>query len=265
VTPFTAGPTPHEDVNAVLSYFLAGIQQILGERFVALYLSGSLALGDFDPRSSDIDFVAVTDGDVPEHLLPALQHLHARFNAGDSAWATEVEAVYIPQGDLRRYDPAHARHPHIERGPEETLDWDQMDSGWVLQRSILRECGVTVAGPPPATLIDPVTACDLRRAAGALMDEWWGTMPTDPTPLRRPGYQIYAVLTMCRMLYTLEHGTVVTKPVAARWALRTLGGPWTALIEQALAWRKDSRDPILDDVSGVVALIQYTHERCGYR
>lgn len=33
-----------------------------------------------------------------------------------------------------------------------------------------------------------------------------------------------AILTMCRVLHTLEHGTIVSKPVAARWAQAKLGG-----------------------------------------
>ncbi len=53
-------PTPYADVNAVLSDFLARIRLILGDRFRGMYLDGSLALGDFNPQSSDIDFVVTT-------------------------------------------------------------------------------------------------------------------------------------------------------------------------------------------------------------
>src|SRR5215469_13557725 len=50
-------PTPYADVNAVLHDFLIRIQAILGKHLAGIYLSGSLALGDFDPRSSDLDLV----------------------------------------------------------------------------------------------------------------------------------------------------------------------------------------------------------------
>jgi hypothetical protein len=46
-------PTPYADVNAVLYHFLANIQAIVRRHFVGMYVSGSLALGDFDPHSSD--------------------------------------------------------------------------------------------------------------------------------------------------------------------------------------------------------------------
>jgi aminoglycoside adenylyltransferase-like protein/nucleotidyltransferase-like protein len=258
-------PTPYPDVNAALRDFLSRIQIILGDHFRGMYLSGSLALGDFAAYRSDIDFVVVTDSEMSGDDLAALRAMHARFNAGDSPWATEVEAAYIPQDALRRYNPADACHPHIERGAGETLDMDQLGSDWIVQRFILREHGVIVAGPNPHTLIDPVHPDDLRRAVVTLMDEWWATMRDDPTPLLRYhiGYQAYAVLTMCRILYTLDFGTIVSKPVAARWAQGIADGRWDTLIEHALAWRKDRQDrPPGGDVNATLDLIAYTHDRC---
>jgi hypothetical protein len=70
--------------------------------------------------------------------------------------------------------------------------------------------------------------------------EWWAPMLQDPDPRLHGGeYQAYAVLTMCRALYTLRHGDVVSKTAAARWAQEALGQPWEGLIERALAWRRD--------------------------
>ncbi len=57
-------PTPYPEVDAALHYFHVGAQTALGPLFRGMYLTGSLALGDFDPRRSDIDFIVVTDGDV---------------------------------------------------------------------------------------------------------------------------------------------------------------------------------------------------------
>jgi hypothetical protein len=67
-----APPTPYPDVNAVLQELLAGVQAILGPHFVGLYLGGSLAGGDFDPRRSDVDFLVATADDLPDELVRAL-------------------------------------------------------------------------------------------------------------------------------------------------------------------------------------------------
>src|SRR5438477_10643633 len=90
-------PTPYAGVDETLHTLLAPAQTFLGSHFVGMYLLGSLALGDFDPHTSDIDLVIVTDAPLPDELFVALQEMHARFAAGGSSWAERLEAVYIPE------------------------------------------------------------------------------------------------------------------------------------------------------------------------
>ena len=248
-------PTPYPDVNAVLDELLSNVQAILGNHFLGMYLHGSLAIGDFDPRRSDIDFVVVTADELPGEMLPALEAMHARMAAGGSAWAAELEGSYIPQHALRRYDPAHARHPHVDLGG--SLVVEEHGSDWVIQRHILRELGVVLAGPAPHTLIDPVPPKELREAALAVLRGWWAPMLRDSTRLHDPRYRAYAILTMCRMHYTLRHGTIVTKSVAAQWAQAALGERWAALIDQALAWPRGAQP---DNLNETLNLIHYTLE-----
>lgn len=259
------GPTPYADVNAVLAELLSNIQVVLGRNFRGMYLHGSLALGDFAPDRSDIDVVVVTETEVTQEQFEALRSMHARFNASSSPWATEVEAAYIPRDALRRYDPANASHPHIVRG-DETLVIEHFHTDWIVQRAILREHGVIVAGPAPHTLIDPVDPQSLRRAVADIATSWLEPeflAAGEPVALRQRGYQPYMVLTLCRMLYTLEFGTVVSKPAAARWAQQALDQCWDDLIEPALAWRKDHQHmPRDDEVDRTLALIEHTVERC---
>jgi hypothetical protein len=255
--------TPYSDVNAALGYFLEHAQAILRERFRGMYLDGSLVLGDFDPQRSDIDFVVVTDADLPDDVFAALQAMHDRFMAGDSPWAVEIEASYIPQDALRRHHPTRARHPRIERGGGR-LVMEEHAADWIVHRYVLREHGVALAGPHPRTLIDPVGPHDLRRAMVDLMRVWWAPMGPDSAHLRYRGYQTYAVLTMCRMLYTLETSRVISKPAAARWARQALDSQWTSLIDRARAgWQKG--DPPAAAERGVretAALIRYTADQC---
>jgi hypothetical protein len=245
-------------VNEVLNTLLSEVQGVLSECFVGMYLYGSLALGDFVPERSDIDFLVVTDDELSQDMVSALCVMHERIAAGGSRWSLELEGSYIPRASLRRYDPANARHPHIDR--EGRLQVEQHDSDWVIQRHVLREWGVTLAGPPPHTLIDPISQDDLRGALVALMRGWWGPMRHDPFRLRHSGYQAYAVLTMCRVLYTMQHGTIVSKSFAARWAQEALGDRWRPLIERALAWPKGR--PGAYDVAETVELIAYALDRC---
>lgn len=230
--------TGYADVDAVLAELLAGVRGALGPQLVGVYLDGSLAIGDFSEHSSDIDVLVVTESTLSDEVIAALGTMHARLVTGTSKWARELEVSYIPRRALRRFDPADNCHPHIERGNNQLVT-EAHERDWVIHRYVVREHGVALAGPDPHTLIDPVDAEDLRHAVVSLLHGWWTPAPTCRRWLNNPFYRSYAVLTMCRMRYTLRYGVVVSKPIAARWAQTALDARWTPLIEAALAWSSD--------------------------
>jgi hypothetical protein len=256
-------PTAYPDVNLLLAELLAGARQALGEKLIGLYLYGSLAMGGFKPGRSDIDFLAVTAAELSAAELAALQAMHRRLAAGPSPWAGELEGSYIPAAALRRYDPRRSLHPHIDRGSNE-LRIEQHDTDWVVQRWVTRERGLRLAGPPPGGLIDQISAVDLCAAVRELFFFWWAPMAADPHPLRlaQTAYQVYAVLTMPRILYTLAHGCVVSKPAAVAWARRELAARWGGLLAEALAWEEGQG---FDHLEETRALIRFTAQRAGAR
>jgi hypothetical protein len=95
---------------------------------------------------------------------------------------------------------------------------------------------VTITGPDIRPLIDPVSPDQLRHAVHELLLEWWQPMLTDPQRLSSTEYQAYAILSMCRALYTLTLGEIASKPASARWAQAALGAPWADRIDRALRW-----------------------------
>ncbi|MCC6802469.1 MAG: DUF4111 domain-containing protein [Anaerolineae bacterium] len=247
--------TPYPDVNALLSVLLDGVRDILGDRLIGMYLYGSLSLGDFDPDSSDVDFLFVTEAVLPTETLDALRDLHTRIAASGMRFANKLEGSYIPRAALRRHDPANVMHPTIG------IDWDfgvrAHGSNWIVERWIVRERGVTVWGPPPATLIDPVAPDELKAAVCESLKFWQDTL-ADPAWLEPRDYQAFAVLTMCRALYTLNRGEVATKPDAARWALENLDPAWHPQIERALVWRHQHAR---DDLTATLDFIRFALAR----
>jgi hypothetical protein len=234
-----AGPTRYEDINVLLSELLAGVRAILGDQLVGIYLYGSLSLGDFDPASSDVDFLAVTADALPQEMLERLRQMHADIAASGLPYATRLEGSYIPRAAWRRYDPGNARHPTI--GTDGPFQVAEHGRNWIIERTIVREHGVVVWGPSPRGLIDSVSPDELRAAACEQMLGVWRTRIDDEGWLRPKAYQAFSVLTFCRALYALHFGTVASKPQAAAWAETVYPG-WKPTIEQALAWRADHED-----------------------
>jgi GNAT superfamily N-acetyltransferase len=247
----------YPDVNATLDALLSGARATLGDQFVGFYLHGSSALGDFDPSRSDIDFLVATRSELSPQSVDALADMHCRIAASDLTWRTNFEGSYIPQEALRRYDPDDATHPAVE--VDGTFHMARHGVDWVIQRHIIREHGVTLAGPPPHALIDPISPADLRLATQQILDQWWAPQLAAPFRLQNSSeYQAYAVLTMCRALYTLATGDVATKPAAAQWARPVLGSRWQSLIDEALAWRRSMPFDHLGDVLDLIQSVSTT-------
>jgi hypothetical protein len=119
---------------------------------------------------------------------------------------------------------------------------------------MLREHGIALAGPEPSSFIAPVDPQDLKAETLDVLHGWWQSQLDDPVRLKRRGYQAYAVLTMCRMLYTFETGAVASKPAAARWARPRVAEPWQGLIDRALTWRNGDG---VDDFTPTRELIRW--------
>ena len=237
---------------------MPGLQAILGDQFVGMYLTGSLAAGDFD-RHSDVDFVVVTEDEVAGDFFSALDMLHRHVALIDSWCATQLDGGYISRRALRRFDPASAVHAHIDRGRGERLKMVQYDEG-VVQLHLLRERGITLEGPDPRTLIDEVTPGHLRDAMPRVLDRWASRILDNPALIEPLGYQSYTVLSMCRILYTMQFGAVVSKPVAAQWARETLGH--ASLIDRARIGRQHpQRAAASEDIEETLVLIRESLQR----
>lgn len=244
-------------INEILDRLLTRVQEILGYQFIGMYLHGSLANGGFDEHS-DIDVIVVTDTDLREEMFLALREMHAELTKIDSSWAIQLEVSYIPQDALRHFDPANKVHPHIDRGSDEILHRMAHESDWVIQRHTLRERGITIAGPSPKTLIDPVSPDNLRQAILGVLPLWLTPILNNPSVINKRGYQSFFVLSLCRMLYTLKYGTIISKLAAARWGKGNLDPNWASLIERAVLGRQDpTLDAQPEDIIGTLDMMRY--------
>ena len=250
-------PTPYRDVNEIVNILLADAQKILDNQLLGMYLHGSLANGGFD-KHSDIDIVFVTNEAVSEESFSALDIMHTELAKLDSPWARQLEVSYIPKNALRRFDRANITHPHLDRGSNETLHWMAHEVDWIIQRHILRERGIVVLGPAPKTLIDAVSSNDLQKAVVEGIHLWLHPILADPSEINRRGYQSFFVLSLCRMLYTLKHGKILSKQAAARWALENLNAHWKPLIERALIGRQNpALHAVPDDIQGTLDMMRF--------
>jgi hypothetical protein len=255
-------PTSFADVNLVLDHFRSHLQALWGSDLLGIYLVGSLALGDFNPRSSDIDFIVVTSTAIAPEGFTALQHIHTQFAASNSPWAERIEAIYVPASALRHRAANTSHYPQIEKG--KPLSLAPLEAGWVFQCLTIRDHSMIVIGPNPRALVDTIDTQELYTAATMIVGQWMEQALHDPTwmPwLRQPHAQVFVVQTLCRLLHSLATGIVASKPRAAEWAQETYGEPWATFIEQSLINQHQIGTITQSEENKTLAFLAFTLER----
>jgi predicted nucleotidyltransferase len=229
-------PTPYPELNAVLAELVAGIRSALGNSFVGAWLQGSFAIGDFD-RDSDADFVVAVRDELSDAEVDALQLLHERVYNLDAEWAKHLEGSYFPLAILRDYDRDATPRWYLDHGSSSLIRSTHCNT--LVVRWIVRERGVTLAGPAASTLMDPIPPDALRREVIDTI-RWWGAqILANPDEYRSRFYQGFVVLNYPRMLHDLAEGHPGSKRAGAEWAKRALGAEWSGLIDRAWATRPD--------------------------
>lgn len=257
-------PTPYAEVNALLEWFLAWLQAVLGEKLVGLYLYGSMVTGDFDPTCSDIDLLAALTADIDEGEFAALDGLHQQLIQQFKAWEGRIEIAYLSEHGLKTFRTENT--PIGIMSPGEPFHIIEAGKGWLMNWYVVREKAITLSGPPPAHIIDPIAKEEYLQGVREYAMVWKEWIRDDAR--KRPS-QAYAILTLCRACYALKTGEITSKKQAAAWAENEFPA-WASLIRQALAWREDWRDENVDHaatlpetrqfVSFMLAQLEPAHE-----
>ena len=141
------------------------LRDVLGDELLGVYAGGSYALGAYEPGRSDIDVTAVAAGPLAPAAKQAIVERAAPRGAAvprARARARRLPARHRALGRRRarlRAQPQHRRGRWRFRVDEEP---GEIEGFWfAIDRAILREHGVALAGPPPAELFAPIPRATL--------------------------------------------------------------------------------------------------------
>lgn len=239
----------------VLADIQEAITSVLGENLVGLYLYGSCITGDFDEGVSDVDLLAVLDDDLSDEQLGALASRHDAIARRHPQWDDRIEVVYISRGGLANFREQPS--PAAVISPGEPFHAIEAGDDWLITWYPARQNGVALIGPTPDAVIPQVSRDEyveaVRKHMASFPPRVMGTPPL--------GSLAYAILTMCRGLYTVELGEQVSKAQAAAWAERRLP-EWSGLIRNALLWRQ-SRDTATATVAVANETRRFVRELAG--
>jgi predicted nucleotidyltransferase len=253
--------TSENDVEKFLTHLSDGIQKILDQNLIGLYLFGSLSYGDFNPDSSDIDLVAILDKPISHLQLDQIKLMHSEAKILHEKWGSRLECSYTPI-DLFKYTlPPKEPRPYYGNG----IFYEEAPYGneWIINNYLLYQHGVSLIGPDFRDMFEPISIIEVQKASIRDLFQEWEPKITDYEWLDNSHYQSYLVMNLCRILYTVMRGSAGTKRTAATWVRNEFKSAWISnLIEAAESWNYSKklllRDKTIDFIKFTVDEIKKT-------
>lgn len=225
-------------VRAMVSAFLREVDDVAPGVIEMFYLVGSVALDDYRPGISDIDFVAVTSRDLDDDDLVYLAEIHQAMPK-----FPHFDGIYLDRDALAKRPDDGEVVPHSVNGQfhADQPCGELNPTSWLT----LKQCGLTVRGPSPAELAVDVDPNRLRTWNLDNLRSYWQPLAgwirsvmnerDDDHPAQPEGV-MWAVLGPARLHYTLATGAVTTKTGAGAYAAEHFP-QWSHLAELAAACR----------------------------
>jgi len=215
----------------VLEQHIGALLRALKDKLVGVYVHGSAAMGGFNPKTSDLDYLAMVAAPLtPEERVAIARAFTETFET--SGFGKDVEMSIVEArfaGKDFRYPTPYEFHMggnigQIERHakPHES---EYVDSDLASHFTVTRARGVCVYGRDIDEVFCPIdhvfflksNAEDIRRARDLVLKD-----------------AVYVILNLCRALYAHNEGAILSKVEGAELYL-SQARPHRELVRSALS------------------------------
>jgi len=247
----------HEGTNRQIQHLLVELTKQLEGNLIGAYLHGSLALGCFNPTTSDIDLLVLTHHKIPLSTKKALVHSFLSISGVPHA----IEISILCQDNLIpwKYPTPFELHyseewrerfsEDLTRGKWKYLsEQPQTDTDLAAHVTVTRHRGICLWGAPIGEAFPDVPNRDFL--ASVVSDLEW-------TLERLDQISVTGVLNSCRVHAYLKDRQIFSKEEGGVWALNTLPVEFHPVVKEALGiYRDEYLEHNVVDLDGAKRLIE---------
>ncbi len=237
--PMRAAAELPPDVREATTRHVAALKALEPELLSGLYVTGSVALGDYQPGRSDIDFMAFLSRPVGDaDVVAALQKVHDSLDLDLDYDGKYVEAAQLPDvPDDERVAP------HVVGGK-----FHDAEPSHGLTPATLAEFAryaITVRGPNASDLGVSVAPARLNEWLVQNLNSYWKKGAEEGIDILRSRGEdatiaaqsvVWVATGAARLHYTLATGGFASKSAAGSYAI-SLFPEYHDIVSAAVAWR----------------------------
>lgn len=227
-----------QSIKLLLKEFVTSFSHYLSDDLLGIYLHGSLAMGSYNPASSDIDLLVVVTQKLTPEQLTDIGTLMMKLSQKITSHGFEMSIVTKDALTHFQYPTPYELHfsdsnkDDFSQGKirfEEKMTDPDLAAHFV----VTKERGICLYGVPISTLFPDVPKSIFLDSI--MKDSEWSyknlLKGSDSGTCRVP---VYAVLNFCRILVYMEEGRITSKREGGEWALKNVPHTFNPLIKEAL-------------------------------
>jgi len=211
------------DIKNFIYNFKEGIKEVVNDNFVGFYLHGSLAMGGFNPKCSDIDVLVVTNKQMIVEQKRNLAYLFLNY----SNFPYPVEISILNKEHLMDWQHPCLYDFHYSEFWRKQYEDELMhntykyinedncntDTDLAAHITITKHRGICLEGDPISEVFPVVPKTDYRSSIIGDYRECLKNIEKDP---------IYCSLNLIRVYWYLKEEVISSKIEAGNWGLTNL-------------------------------------------
>jgi SAM-dependent methyltransferase len=225
-------PQPDDDGKEIIGKFVSRSVEILEKKLTGIYLHGSAAMGCYQPKKSDLDFVVVVEEAMTETEKRAYMDMVIALDADGPAKGIEMSVVTRDACDPFVYPTPFILHwsrMHAEwyrKDPDDYIrKMNGTDRDLAAHFTVIRSRGICLYGLPAGEVFGEVPEQDYLDSIRDDIAEAAEQIADHP---------MYYILNLARVLGYLRGKKVLSKKEGGIWGLKNLPEKYHPLIRAAL-------------------------------
>lgn len=224
---------PHIIINLLDNYFTS-INEAFSDKVFGVYIYNSIALGEFNYKKSDIDFITILNNPLSDKELKLLSLIHKKLNK-ENPYGKKLEGMYIQLNDLGKNNSQIEPYPYFADGKLTYSGY--YDINYVTWY-VLKNHGIEIKSPKVCDLNFQVEWANVLETMNYNLNIYWKDKSNKNILFLFDNWIEFSILTLCRILFTLENKKIASKIEAANFSIEFLSSNWTLIIKEAVRIRE---------------------------
>lgn len=244
-----------KEIKVILDKIVENFKNILQDNLIGIYLHGSLAMGCFNPKSGDIDFLVIVNNKLDIETKKKIISIIFRLSKTKHVPPKGFEFSVILKKYLKNFvfpTPFELHYSITWNKAYESGEFNytkqNKDPDLAAHITVTLNRGIYLYGKPIREVFHPIPEEYYIRSILYDLEDIQTTIQKDP---------VYGILNLCRVLYYIKEKMISSKDEAGVWALENLPERFRNVAKKALSLYGGTTEKVTWDKKELIEFSNY--------